>query len=344
MSDRFLENQIYSVQKVIVLTSMLREQGIATADALADSGIAAETLDDENAKISPRQVEAFYTNVVKLTGDPAIGLYAGQRIHVSNYGLFGYALLSSPTLRKAIDFALSYHALAAPTTRMAYRVKEDVGVVVTVEHMLDAESLLPFNMELQFSLTLSLLKDILPTFSYTEIRTSYPAPAYRAAYEQVLGCPVVFDCRANEFRFAATLLDKDLVLGNPLTAKMCVKLCQRMLAELNSQNSENQNRENLADTVRYILLETPGRFPDINSVARTLNMTPRTLRRKLQALGTSYQEIFTDVRRRLAIEYLRNTGFSTEDIAERVGFSDAANFRHAFKKWTGKTPRLYRTP
>ena len=340
MSDRFLENQIYSVQKVIVLTSMLREQGIVTSEALAGCGIAAETLDDENAKISPRQLEAFYTNVVRLTRDPAIGLYAGRRIHVSNYGLFGYALLSSPTLRKAIDFALSYHALAAPTTRMAYCVNEATDVVVaTLEHRLNAQSLLPFNMEFQFSLTLSLLQDILPPFSYTEIRTAYPAPAYRAAYEQVLGCPVVFDCRANEFRFAAALLDKDLALGNPLTAKMCVTLCQGMLAELNSQN-----RENLADTVRYILLETPGRFPDINSVAGTLNMTPRTLRRKLQSLGSSYQKIFTDVRRRLAIEYLRNTGFSTEDIAERVGFSDAANFRHAFKKWTGKTPRLYRTP
>jgi AraC-like DNA-binding protein len=339
MSDKPLEKQIYSVQKVRVLASLLREQGIVASDALAGSGIPVAALDDESAKISPRQIEAFYANVVKLTTDPAIGLHAGQRIHVSNYGLFGYALLSSPTLRQAIDFALNYHALAAPTIRMAYCVNADADVVVSAEHMLESESLLRFNMEFQFSLTLSLLKDILPTFSYTEIRASYPAPAHSAVYEQVLGCPAVFDCEANEFRFAAAQLDQDLVLGNPLTAKMCVELCQRLLAELGIHN-----RENLADTVRCILLETPGRFPDINSVARTLNMTPRTLRRKLQALGTSYQEISTELRKSLAIEYLQNTGFSTEDIAERVGFSDAANFRNAFKKWTGKTPRLYRTP
>lgn len=71
-------------------------------------------------------------------------------------------------------------------------------------------------------------------------------------------------------------------------------------------------------------------------------MEPRTLRRRLEAQGTSYREILAGVRQGLAIEYLRKTRMTTEDIASRLGYSDAANFRHAFLRWTGKTPHEYR--
>ncbi|EPZ84742.1 DNA-binding helix-turn-helix protein [Burkholderia cenocepacia K56-2Valvano] len=67
-------------------------------------------------------------------------------------------------------------------------------------------------------------------------------------------------------------------------------------------------------------------------------MTSRTLRRKLEAEGTSYSELLTSVRKALAIDYLSTTTLSTEDIALTLGFSDAVGFRHAFKRWTGTTP------
>lgn len=71
-------------------------------------------------------------------------------------------------------------------------------------------------------------------------------------------------------------------------------------------------------------------------------MSPRTLRRKLLAEGTSFHEIHTAVRQQAAIELLQDPDLSLEDIAHRLGFSDSANFRHAFKKWTGRTTSEYR--
>ncbi|MCY1551328.1 putative HTH-type transcriptional regulator [compost metagenome] len=86
----------------------------------------------------------------------------------------------------------------------------------------------------------------------------------------------------------------------------------------------------------------PWRFPSIETMARELALEPRALRRKLEIQGTSYRQILADVRRGLAIEYLRETRMTTEEIASRLGYSDAANFRHAFARWTQKTPREYR--
>jgi AraC-like DNA-binding protein len=86
------------------------------------------------------------------------------------------------------------------------------------------------------------------------------------------------------------------------------------------------------------LLRAPGRFPDVESLASEWLMTARTLRRHLKAEGTSYQKLLDEVRHRLALDYLQNTRMSTDDVAASLGYSDVANFRHAFKRWTGRTP------
>jgi AraC-like DNA-binding protein len=71
-------------------------------------------------------------------------------------------------------------------------------------------------------------------------------------------------------------------------------------------------------------------------------MHPRALRRRLEAEGASYRDLLADVRMRLAVEYLRKTQMTNEEIARRIGYSDAANFRHAFARWTGKRPSEFR--
>ena len=76
--------------------------------------------------------------------------------------------------------------------------------------------------------------------------------------------------------------------------------------------------------------------------ATALGMHPRTLRRRLDADGTTFKVLLSEVRRRLAIEYLCGTKMTTEEIARRLGYSDAANSRHAFTRWTAKAPQEYR--
>ena len=77
-------------------------------------------------------------------------------------------------------------------------------------------------------------------------------------------------------------------------------------------------------------------------MADRLHVSARTLHRRLVEAGTSYQDILDDVRRRLAQEFLRDTALSVEEVAERTGFSDASNFRKAFRKWTGEQPAEFR--
>ena len=85
-----------------------------------------------------------------------------------------------------------------------------------------------------------------------------------------------------------------------------------------------------------------GTVPTLSQVASRLFVSTRTLRRRLEDAQTSYQEIVGETRRDLAVRYLTQTSLSTEAIAEILGYSDTANFRQAFKRWTGESPQQYR--
>lgn len=334
-----IDDRIDPPHKVAVLVDILAEEGIMPADALAGSGIEPDQVRAPAARISARQLLTVFSNAARLSKDPGIAIKAGKRIHITHFGMYGYALLSSSTPRDAIDFAIKYRPLAAPLIGLHF--EEAAGEAVwKFSDLLSLgvhSELFRFVLEFQLGTQLSLHGDILgKPVPPLEIRVAYAPPTHASVYEELLGCPVRFDQTSNELRFNRNWLEQKLTYANPITAALVRETCDRLLAELKMSSG-------MAGKVFNILMAQPGRFPGLETIADQLHVTSRTLRRKLQAQDTSYQTILTDVRKQLAIDYLQKTRMSTEDIAASLGFSDAANFRAAFKKWTGKTPSDFRS-
>ncbi len=98
----------------------------------------------------------------------------------------------------------------------------------------------------------------------------------------------------------------------------------------------------LIQDIDIILKTSIGDHPSFDMLASAFNMSGRTLRRQLAGAGTSYQKLVDKFRCDYAIECLQEGSMSIEDIAEALGFSDVANFRHAFKKWSGLPPTAFR--
>lgn len=334
-----IDDRIDPPHKMAVLIDILAEEGIAPAAALAGTGIEPEQAHSPATRISARQLLTVCGNALRLSQDPGIAFKAGKRIHIAHFGMYGYALLSSPTPRDAIEFALRYRPLAAPLIGLSFHDDGDAPAWEFEDSLgLGMHgALFRFVLEFQLGTQLSLHGDILgQPVTPLEVRIAYPAPAHAAVYEALLGCPVRFGQPRNELRLSRDWLQQKLAYANPITAALVRETCDRLLAELKMSAG-------IAGKVFGMLMAQPGRFPDIDTIAAGLGMTSRTLRRKLQAQDTSYQALLTDVRKQLAIDYLRKTRMSTEDIAASLGFSDAANFRHAFKKWTGQTPSDFRS-
>ena len=117
---------------------------------------------------------------------------------------------------------------------------------------------------------------------------------------------------------------------------MTERECARLLADLQEQDS-------LTEQTLQLLRKLEGQYPQMPQIAAMLNFSPRTFRRRLEEEKQSFQALLDQVRAEHATRYLKNTRMPLSSIAYLVGFNDASNFRRAFRKWTGKTPRQVRS-
>ncbi len=332
-----VDERVYPSYKVAVLADVLVEEGLALEEILHGTEISADTLYSADTRISRRQLLKAYSNATSLSQDPAIGLKLGRRLRVSEYGMYGYALMSSRTLGEALAFAIKYHQLATPTVRMSLLSDDDDNVAIfLMEDITYDDTLVEFNLSVQFALVLSLFEDMLgEDFEFQQVRCSCKRPSYADEYEKVLGCQVIFDAERNEIRFDEWWLAKTLRRANAITAELLAKTCDELLSKM-------QQPGNVVQQVIREVTATLEDSPGIEDIANRLSMSSRTLRRRLAEFDVSYQEILQDVRRQIAIAYLRDTQMTIDDIAARVGFAESANFRQAFKRWTGNPPSHYR--
>ena len=200
-----------------------------------------------------------------------------------------------------------------------------------------SEPLYRFALEFAFAAHLTLGRDLSGSaYSPAGLCAACPASEHAERWAELFGCPVQFDALSNQIRVDRRWASFDHRMPDPVTHAGLRELCEQLLVD-------RTPTAGTASMVRRTLVEQmPWRFPTIDTMAEAIAVHPRTLRRRLEAEGTSYKDLLSDVRRRLAVEYLQKTRMTTEEIASRLGYSDAANFRHAFTRWTGRTPSEYR--
>ena len=328
----------YAPYKVGALVEVLEEQGITPEASLSGTGLSPERLSDPETRTSVRQYITVCSNALRLSRSPETPFRTGSRIPLSAYGMYGFALVCSPTIREYFQVAVKYHRLATPLLSMSWREEGDHAswIFPTNPVVTHPDSLLRFLMEQQLTQLSTHLRAVVDG-SYLPIRASlsYPAPDHTHLYERYLGCPVRFGRPVSELVYPKSILSAKPRMAHGLTSKILQDTCDRILGEVKTSTG-------VAGEVYQIIASTPGHSPSMEGVARQIGTTVRTLNRKLVAESTSFTRILDDVRWNLASEYLRSTKLSIDDISELVGFSDAANFRHAFRRWTGSTPARYR--
>ncbi|MEJ8826408.1 AraC family transcriptional regulator [Variovorax humicola] len=330
-----MDAPVHNALGLTALTDAMAAHGIGADALFAGTGIAPQAPSDPEARISHRQKIALFGNVMKLSPDPAIGLLAGQRQRISDFGVFGYALLSSATFGDAVDFGIKHIRLAGPVLEKSFRVEGDVAIFEGHD-VINLGPALPLATEFWFSSAHALISRVLERpFQPQRLLLPYPAPSFARQYEEILLCPVEFDAPAMQWEFDAELLTLPLPNANPITAELSSAFCVRMLESIGGENE-------LVKAIKETCLNAAGGLPRAEQMAEKLHLSTRTLHRRLFEAGTTYQDIIDGVRKRLAIEFLEHTELPVSEIAERTGFSDVSNFRKAFRKWTNQTTVHYR--
>ena len=163
----------------------------------------------------------------------------------------------------------------------------------------------------------------------------FAPPQDESPYRSAFGCEVTFGADRASLEIAPSTLDANPVQANSMTARLAEDQCRRLVSQMTTTGGATA-------ALRRQLLARPGQFPSLPEIARALHVSERSLRRKLTAEKSSYRAVLAQVRETLARAYLRDTGLHLDEIAERLGYSDAANFSHAFRRWTGTTPGRFR--
>lgn len=316
------------------LVRFMEGLGFTSVQVLEGTGIPQQVLVNPEGRISPSQHEALVTQARKLTRDALLGLRFGRQMRLSAHGHLGLALMSSPTLRAAVELLVQYFPTVTRLVRLEFIEHGTVGCLrVTPDHALPstyrfvAENILGGIIS-----ATEALSDTRPIQVLCEFRG---APlATMDEYQKLLRFPVRFGCEFDQLCFDTPFLSQPMPSFNPLSLQLAEQHCREQLQLI---TQETHLHERVASWLQRYAAP-----PNLQSAAIDLCMTPRTLNRHLARYGTSYKELADVQRKSRAEQLLRETNWSIDRIAETLGYGDPSNFNRAFRRWFGVAPSVFR--
>lgn len=324
-----------STASVHLMARFAEDHRVTAEQVLAGSGVAKAALTDPDAQIDAHQELAVARNLVRALGAmPALGVEVGSRYRVTTFGIFGFACVSSPTVRDVMSFALRYWDLSFAFCIPVVDVSEDLITWELRDERVPSD-VRNFLVERDLAAMYAVMNDVLQgPIPVRELIFRFPERVGAATvHREVFGRRPEYGAAANRASFDSSYLDRPLPSGNEQTVTMCEAQCRGLVAR-------RRSRTGIAHEVRDRLVRVGGAV-EMDQVARELNLSPRTLRRRLDEAGTSYRALLDEVREALAEEMLATGALSVEDVAVRLGYAEASSFIHAFKRWKGTTPAAF---
>jgi AraC-like DNA-binding protein len=318
------------------MIQLAEELGVSSLRCVAGSGLARDELTDPAREIEGRQELIVLRNILRSL-DPSVpfALMAGLRYHSSTHGMWGFAILSSPNLRSAIELALRYFDLSYSFNRVSFEV-EGREARLLYDGSDNPDDLRAALIERDIAALITLERDNLGrTIPMRSLRLRTPRPPYAAELERLCEVAPQFNAAVNCVGMEVATLETPQPLADDLGRQVCEEQCRALM-------ERRRVRSGLAGRVRGQILRKPGEFPSMKTVAAELGMSTRTLRNQLGRETTSYRELVEEIRQTLAEQLLSASHLTVDEIAQRLGYADTSSFIMAFKRWKGVSPRSYK--
>jgi AraC-like DNA-binding protein len=316
---------------LIEIPALLREFGVDSAEVLTRVGLPATALDHIDNRIAFTAVDALLGECVARTGCAHFGLLVGSCWGLSHFGVLGQLMQHSRTVGEALRSLTVYqhlHSDSGAVFLLEHKAAISLGYAIYrkdvrhPDHIYDAAMAIACN----------LLRELCGSYwAPSEVVLSRASPVDEAPYRQHLRAPLRFDRAHSAVRFPAHWLKRALPHADP----------ERRRAVAAALEAKDSGRLvfRLHRALRLLLLTGKSAGDDL---AHTLSLHRRTLSRRLRAQGTTFQKVLDEVRLEVARHLLERTRAPIDDIAAALCYSDVTAFTHAFRRWTGTTPALWR--
>jgi AraC-like DNA-binding protein len=313
----------------------LKAGGLDVAALLDEAGLDTAALSDPDSRFPTEKVSLLWQLAVARSGNPAIGLLNSEVVKPASFDVLAYAMMSSPNLLGILKGVVRYVGIVSDAANLAI-TEDHEGYRMILELFGGSQPVPRQRFEFDLMTFLSFCRwvtnrDLRPL----ALELSFPPPADPQPYQDAFKCQLRFSAPANALLFARADALSPLPTAHPLLAEVHERLASEHLQRLDHAQTSSRVR---AAIVRRL----PGGEPRRAEIASALEMSERTLQRRLEAEGTSFQRLVDDTRRELAQQYLGQTDLSVADAAYLLGFSDKGSFFRASKRWFGTSPRHYR--
>lgn len=299
-----------------------------------------EELNDPALRLEAPVYNRVLERSLEMTADANLGLHMGEFMNLSAAGLIVQIAQSSRTVQEALQYLVAFANLGC--SALPYQLRElpeawELFLVPAplweeqspqaVRHTLAGAVL--FTLRAFQSLTRQQHRPL-------RVHFAYPRPASLAEYERLIPCPVYFGQATT-----AIFMDKSHVAQPVITSDF--DLLRVLVQHAEEKLVQMQADTGFVSVVQQSILHlVRPQFPGIEQVAASLNLSVRSLQRRLQEAGQSFQSVLDDLRHRFALDYLRREHLSVKEIAYLLDYADVSSFIRSFKRWEGRSPADWR--
>jgi AraC-like DNA-binding protein len=324
-----------SIWLVRMLAGALADQGVDRAHFLRRAGIAPDLLADGEARLSIADYTRALDAALELSSDPVFGLHVGERLNPQMFDVLGHMAHHATTLRESIQTIVDYSQLAAEGYGPELR-EHGSTASLRFPALTGDWPVVRFTAEFALCAWLRTPRVFVGEHAWpSQVCFTYPAPREGEEYQRVFEGRACFKQPFTGVVFSREWLDVTQLYASPDLFELLKSRADGMLGRL--------ERRALSQRVEQLLAaHDPRVAPHVADLARSLDMSERSLRRRLSEEGTSYGELLERARISAAKRLLERPRASIQETAYALGFAAPNAFHRAFKRWTGLTPRQYR--
>ena len=333
-----MEKQSSTLSTLILpIAKALRLEGLDPMELMEQAGIDPASVINPDRRIPVENMQRLWNLAGEASGDESFGLLAAEQLQPATLQGLGLAVLASDTIYDALRRLVRFSRVFS--TGLVLQLQEH-DELVDLELLTDGElSGQPLNWlsyDFGVGLIVALCRITLGEyFSPINIQCLRPPPADPDRFSAILGSRIEYDAGRNCITFVRADIEEPLATANAELARVNDEQAETYLASFVEVSAAHQ-------VVSRIVEHLPDGPPSQSQIAAAMNVSNRTLQRKLKDEGTSFIDLLQDARLALARKYLGQPQRSIVEIAYLLGFSEPSTFSRAFKRWTGTAPAEYR--
>lgn len=286
----------------------------------------------ELRRLSAQQWRQYLELAAAKTSNPALGLQLGHSIQLKQLGTLGYAASAAQTLAEALQRLQQFDRLVYQIDPLNLHIKNGLAILEWHTQVNDPGQIVDETAIASLTTCTQQLLGKDPKYHASHVSFVNPRNAPMQAYLDVFGCKPQFNAASTQLHFPAQWLQQEVAQADRTLLAILDQQAASLLQQIPGDDPFEQ------DLRRAMSSAIASGDASLARMARSLNLAPRSLQRRLAERELNFQQILDDARAQLAKRYLADNSLPLSEIALLLGYSEQSAFNRAYKRWTGHSP------